>query len=1060
MSRFIRSRMTRDLGALAAAILIAAPGLVAQQGGTITGRVTDGQTGLPIGAVQVFIQALDLGGLSQQNGRYLLQNIPAGTHQLSVARIGYGTVTQQVTVGGGQVVEQNFVLAEEALALDEIVVTGTAGGNTVRAIGNVVERISLPDLLVTAPITNFEDAISGRIAGVQMIGTPNSAGDGGQILIRGAASVGLSGDPIVFIDGVRMNSDRSNASGGSGGGGADAGRYSTASRLNDIDPRDIESIEIIKGPAAATLYGTEASNGVIQIITKKGQAGDAVFDFTLETGQMWLPDRSITEGWIPNTDASLGAVCPSVPCASEANLLRTNLVDNHKARGFPDLFSKGLIQKYNASVRGGTDLMRYSASLSRSDTQGAVDWNYDERTSVRANFQVNASEKFRFSLNGAYSEGERGPPQGYWGGNFAWGGVLNTIFDDHFQRGFQTPPEAYSIKNSQCDPSFDMDATSNYTGDAAGGDLFCHREQNNTLRSTWSLQMNLEATDWLSHRLTVGIDQITETFTELDTKQGSTPKWNNYFGTDGREGQKDVSIADLPVTTMDFSGTATFRFKDDRMGSATSYGLQYYHSERHRTYSRGELFATVSLSTVSAAASTFGEEFFVENTTVGLYIQEQFDYENRIFLTVAVRGDDNSAFGQNFDAAIYPKVSGSWVINEEDFWNIDMVDQLRLRGAWGQAGQQPDAFASSRLYRPATGPGGLPILTPDKFGNADLGPETGQEFELGFDASMFGGRASVEFTYFNRQTKDALVGRTIPPSLWPGVAGDFAGGVQLVNIGLVKAWGTETALSVGIIEKQNLRFDMNIAFTTLGNRIEDMGETVDRIQVGRGRAHQTGFAIASISDQRVVSADFISGTQGGVNNILCDPGVDGRVSPGALSDIVGISCDEAPKLIWGTSQPKQLLNVTGTLTFFQNWRATANIDGMFGHMMHSDYLGARHTSYPTARAIYLQDDAINQAYRTITRNGLAFHDGGFVKLREVALSYAFPDDLASRIGADRGSLTLGVRNVGRIWIQQEFIGGERVTDPEMSRPNYNFQGESGGDWPPLSQWTMRLNLTF
>ena len=166
MSRFIRSRMTRDLGALAAAILIAAPGLVAQQGGTITGRVTDGNTGLPIGAVQVFIQALDLGGLSQANGRYLLQNIPAGTHQLSVARIGYGTITTQVTVGGGQVVEQNFLLVEEALALDEIVVTGTAGGSQVRAIGNVVTRLSLPDLLVTAPVHTTEDVLAGRIPGV------------------------------------------------------------------------------------------------------------------------------------------------------------------------------------------------------------------------------------------------------------------------------------------------------------------------------------------------------------------------------------------------------------------------------------------------------------------------------------------------------------------------------------------------------------------------------------------------------------------------------------------------------------------------------------------------------------------------------------------------------------------------------------------------------------------------------------------------------------------------------------------------------------------------------
>ncbi len=1053
MSRLIRSRMTRVLGA-AAAILIAAPGLVAQQGGTVTGRISDSQSGIPIGAVQVFIPSLDLGGLTQQNGRYLLQNVPAGTHELNVARIGYRTVAQQVTVGVGQVFEQNFALVEEALALDEIVVTGTAGGSQVRAIGNVVARLALPDLLVTAPVSTTEDVLQGRIPGLQMIGTPNSAGDGGQILIRGAASVGLSGDPIVFIDGVRMNGER-----------AEVARYSTQSRLNDIDPRDIESIEVIKGPAAATLYGTEAANGVIQIITKKGQAGEAVFDFTIETGQMWMPDKYITRGWIPNTDPSLGPVCPSVPCESVDQLLNTNLVEISRERGFPELLSEGLIQKYNASVRGGTELMRYSASLSRNDQQGVVDWNFDKRTSVRANFQVNASEKFRFSLNGAYGEGNRGPPQSFWGGNFAWGGVLNTVFDDHRDRGYQTPPEAYSLKNSWCDGSFgDQGEFANgvidgatFTGDLGGGDQWCHREINFTKRSTWSLQMNLEATDWLSHRLTIGIDQIVERYEELDVRQGDNAR---FWGTDGREGQKDVETIDLPTTTMDFSGTATFRFNDDQLGTATSYGLQYYHSERHRFRATGEFFSVSSLSTVSAAADRSGSESFVENTTVGLYIQEQLDWDNRLFLTLAVRGDDNSAFGTNFDAAIYPKVSGSWVVNEEDFWNIDFVDQLRLRGAWGQAGQQPDAFASSRLYDPETGPGGAPTLSPARFGNSDLGPEVGEELELGFDASLWDGAVSIEFTYFDRKTKDAIVGRTIPPSLWPGFAGDFAGGLQLVNIGRIDAWGSETAINWSALNRRNLRLDFALAHTWLGNKIVDMGETTNRIQEGRGRAHQEGFSIAAISDQRVVSAEFENAPRGAVTNILCDPGVDGAISPGPLSGITGIDCAVAPKLIWASSQPKQFVNLTSTVTLFENWRASANIDSQLQHWMHSDYLGARHTSYPTAQRIYLQDNAIDQAYRTITRNGLAYHKGGFVKLREVSLSYAFSDDIAGRLGADRGSLTLGVRNVGTIWLAQEMVGGERITDPEMSRPNYDFQGESGGDWPPLAQWTMRLNLTF
>ena len=169
---------------------------------------------------------------------------------------------------------------------------------------------------------------------------------------------------------------------------------------------------------------------------------------------------------------------------------------------------------------------------------------------------------------------------------------------------------------------------------------------------------------------------------------------------------------------------------------------------------------------------TAAGESFVENTTLGVYVQQQFGWQGRLFLTGAVRADDNSAFGTDFDAAIYPKVSTTWVMHEEPFWNLDFVNQFRVRAAWGQAGQQPDAFASSRLYTPNTGPDAAPILTAATIGNPDLGPERGEELEFGFDAE-FGGRWSVSYTRFERTTKDALVSRPVAPSL--GFEGESRG---------------------------------------------------------------------------------------------------------------------------------------------------------------------------------------------------------------------------------------------------------------------------------------------
>lgn len=226
-------------------VLLAAP--LAAQTGTVTGIVTSAQNGQPISAAQIYISTLDIGVLSQANGRFALINVPAGSHTLSVERIGFRVATAAVTVAAGGTVVQNFTLSEEALALDEVVVTGTAGGSQRRAVGNVVANVAVNQITATAPVATVEDVLIGRTPGVSLI-PASSAGGGSKIRIRGHSSMALAGDPIIYVDGVRMNDNRTQV-----------GRFSNQSRLADFDPNTIESIEIIKGPAAATLYGTEAS---------------------------------------------------------------------------------------------------------------------------------------------------------------------------------------------------------------------------------------------------------------------------------------------------------------------------------------------------------------------------------------------------------------------------------------------------------------------------------------------------------------------------------------------------------------------------------------------------------------------------------------------------------------------------------------------------------------------------------------------------------------------------------------------------------------------------------
>ena len=288
-----------------------------------------------------------------------------------------------------------------------------------------------------------------------------------------------------------------------------------------------------------------------------------------------------------------------------------------------------------------------------------------------------------------------------------------------------------------------------------------------------------------------------------------------------------------------------------------------------------------------------------------------------------------------------------------------------------------------------------------------------------------------------------------------------------MNIGEVHTWGNETSLNAQIIREGPLQLDMDIAFTMQDNRINDMGD-IPRIQVGRSRAHYEGFSIASQSDKRVIYAEFVNGVNGVVQNVLCDPGSGKRglefTDVDGMSDTelqaIGLPCDDAPLVVWGQSDPGKLLNINTTVTIFDNWRLSANLDGQFGHVISHDYAGGRYTSHPSARLVWLQDQAIPQAYRDITRNGTSYAKGGFLKLRELALAYRVPPNLAGRMGASSANIRVGVRNWKRIWLEQPRVYRERMVDPEVTRDTHDFGGESGGGWPVGSQWTTRVTLTF
>ena len=387
---------SRGCGGVLALMLAFAP--VSAQN-TITGTVVEETTQRPLAGAQVLIEGTELGSLTDNRGRFLILNVQSATVTVRVMTIGYREATATVSADQSVTIE----LQATAISLDEIVVTGTVGEQQARSIGNAIGRVDAAVLQERAPVADVQQLLSATIPGVRIMNTGGAIGEGGITRIRGVASLTLAATPIVVVDGIRVNGDDGDA-GLLCGVGADCG--DSPSRINDFDPDEIESIEVIKGPAAATLYGTEASNGVIQIITKRGARGAPRVNVRMRQGASWMPNP-------------IELVPPTYYKSSSGEIVEVNVLKNDKEDtygllgGGRDWFRTGHNQSFGADVSGGTESVTYFVSGEFDRQEGPVSYNWQNAIRGRANLTYAPSEelKFDFSLGANRSKLESASAQ-------------------------------------------------------------------------------------------------------------------------------------------------------------------------------------------------------------------------------------------------------------------------------------------------------------------------------------------------------------------------------------------------------------------------------------------------------------------------------------------------------------------------------------------------------------------------------------------------------------------------------------------------------------------------
>jgi len=969
-------------------------------GGRITGRVTDALTRQGVADVAVQITGTRLGATTDQDGRYRITNAPLGVDTIVVRRLGYVVVRQAVTVSADQPATADLALQPAAMSLDQVVVTGTPGTQQRREIGNSVSTIDATEQLSKSQAPELGDLLTSRAPGVDIAPSTGRLGAGPNIEIRGVSSLGLSNTPLLYIDGVRV----SNHVGGGPTSNADNGFGSqnagVVGRLNDISPDEIESIQIIKGPAAATIYGTEAANGVIQIITKKGAGTQPRWNLHLENGAIYFRDP---EGRLP-TNYAMDSTHTVVPF---------NAVRAMDAAGTP-IFKNGQARHYDGEVSGGFEHATYYVSSAYQNDLGIEPNNSIRQFSGHANLNLTASPQLDVatSLNyvqGMYHLGVDVGLSSMLGAEFAHPLVFSVPGADGFYPN--VPPQ---VPQTLFDNS---DGITRFTG---------------------SVTLTNRPASWLTQRVIVGLDNTGE---DGRTLERFAPPALAPFTLGDPTGRIGQTLTNTTVTSADYTATARAALSSAWTAS-TSLGGQFYRTEINQSFLGGIGFPAPAVTTVSGTAIALpSTQADTVNTTIGGYGQEEFGFKDRLFLTGAVRVDNNSAFGNQFKLIAYPKASAAWVISDEPFWHVSFIDQLKLRAAFGESGRAPLAFTALRTYVPVQGPGGTNAFTPGSFGNPNLKPELGKEIEGGFEGEMFG-RLTLDFTYYNKHTTNELVAQNVGPS-----SGFF--GTQFQNLGQVNNDGIELQATLQVLRKPNVAWDVSGMVSTAHNTVISLGG-LPSLVTAFTQANVVGYPVESYFSRKVVSATVDPAT-GAVSNVLCSGGA-GKAP---------VDCSIAPFLYAGSPTPTSIGSIGNTVTLFKRLRLYALVDWKSGNRLFNFVEQARCTGIIGAGLCNVDYHPQHYAPQYVAESTpLAFaeqagdqfvQNASFVKFREVSATYSLPDHWLR--GLQHLSVTIAARELA-LW------SSYRGPDPEVNLNPTGLMAQDQGVIPPLSRVTATINIGF
>ena len=1041
-------------------MIVATSGVGFAQGiyGKIKGKVVEEGTDMPLIGTNVSLIGTTLGAATDRDGAFEIRSVPPGTYTIQVRFMGYKTIKQEITVGASQEVVADFELKVDVLKLDEIVVTGMGGTQIKEKLGVKIASVKAADL-VSSDENNIVAAMSGKIANVEITAFSGEPGATKFIRIRGQNTISGNTEPLFIVDGIPVdNSTR----------GIDNGGTVQANRISDLNPEDIASMDVLKGAAAAAIYGSRAANGVVLITTKSGKPGRTNISYKtsyswdkvnrtvpLQTeygqGDKGVYKKDYIRTWGPKLDASTPTYDHSMEMWDQTG----HIMDN------------------NLTISGGNNLTTYYASLGLINQDGPFVGNSDKY------------KKHSFRIKGSHVVSDKLKVTG----NLAFAKVKSNYLMSRSNvagvplGAFRCPPDFNNLP--YLDPETGLHRSFRYSTPTVlrktrryDNPFFSAYEKVNESkvgRAFGNFTLQYDPLDWININYTLGSDYSDDDRIRV-----------NPVSSTANSGDGSMIRHNYIYHEVDNNLVATFALEkylskvSDNISGNFMAGYNFNRREYKHLTTYGDIFITPGYNQLDNMVTITANEYESLIHTESFFGQATFDLFDQLYITGALRNDGSSTFGANERRHWFPKFSAAWEFTKfGKMPKIPYFNYGKLRFAYGEAGAQPGVYSTTTGYISGTKggywAGSLNAGSYDGVGGffssttapaLDLRPERTKEYEIGTSLGFWDSRIGFDLTYYKSRSEDVLFSIGLPPST--GYTQRTANGAIIEN----KGW--EIEFDINPVKSKTFSWDLGLVWATNENLCVDM-MGADMI------TYLSWSMLASVAAEgyplgQFYGRDFIRFGRG--INYTLDNGTTINIDeayPDAAEGTVFINEDGYPVSdpefrFLHDPNPDWTAGIRNEFTFMGKFKLSTFIDIKQGGYVwngtrqklinfgtHEDTKDRGTTKVfegygPGAGTeVVLDQNWYKGDGGNVTEPFI--EDGSYVRLREIALSYNLKHKFVSYFGLSDIDIRLSGRNL-HLWTDYTGI------DPETNLNDSNGRGMDYFNMPNTKSYVLTLRFNY